>query len=152
MEQKTKVTPRFEYEGCGFSITILNAPMRKIAGHWALDIDSHLIDRQVVLHLAKQSTRLTGAQLKFFRLWMGATLRDLAARLGVSHVAIHKWEERKAKATGMDINNERVLRAIMFLELGHTPAEALQIITALNEKTKSKTEAMQMDAEELKSA
>lgn len=152
MEQKTKVASRFEYTGCGFSVTILNAPMRKIAGHWTLDIDSNLIDRQVVLHLARQPTRLTGAQLKFFRLWMEATLRDLAARLGVSHVAIHKWEETKGKSTGMDINNERVLRAIMFLALGHTPAEALQIITTLNEKAKSKAESMLMDAEELKSA
>ena len=83
---------------------------------------------------------------------MEVTLRELASRLGVSHVAIHKWEEMKGKATGMDINNERVLRAIMFLALRHTPPEVLQIITALNAKPKSRAEAMQMDAEELRPA
>ena len=52
MGQKVKIASRFNYTGCGFPVTILNAPLRKVAGHWAQDIDSNLIDRQVVQHLA----------------------------------------------------------------------------------------------------
>lgn len=154
VNESSKVVPTYVYHGCGFPVTILNAPMKKFRDQWFLDIDTSVIDEKVAFQIAAQSARMTGKQTEFIRKWSSMTMREMAKILSVSHVAVHKWEQAGSKATLMDINTERVFRAHIFIRLGFSPAKTLEIITTLNAKAKAmaRTDAMQLNAEELRSA
>lgn len=147
-----KTVPIYTYHGCGFPVAIANAPLRKFRDQWCLDIDSGLIDEKVAFIIAAQPTRMTGRQVEFIRKWSAMSMRDMATILAVSHVAVHKWEKAASKGAAMDLNTERVLRAHIFMRMGFSPDKTLEIITTLNAKAKSKAEALQVDAAELKSA
>jgi hypothetical protein len=55
----------FVYEGLGFPIKLTNAPMRKILGEWAIDIDFNDFQAKVLRMLAKKPSPLTEPEIRF---------------------------------------------------------------------------------------
>jgi DNA-binding transcriptional regulator YiaG len=123
--------------------------MREIGGEFVLDIDPRRIDRHVALLIAKQTAPLSGKQLTFVRKFARLSLRAFGEKLGVSHVAVFKWEAMGSKRAGMDLNAERFIRAFLFLGLGFSYEQAGRIIMELNAKNRAKAAAISFGANSL---
>jgi DNA-binding transcriptional regulator YiaG len=148
-----KISPRFEYKGCGFPVILRNVPMKQVMGEWIVDLDMHAIDDHVAFLLAQKHTRMTGREVEFVRKWASWSMRDMAEKLSVSHVAVHKWEIAKDKASNMDVNTEKVLRILVFRRLGFSPKQTLQIILELRaEAIATRAVPLDFDAKDLRKA
>lgn len=95
MKNKKKKT--FVYEGLGFPIKLINAPMKKIFGEWYLDIDMNKLMVVVLELLAHKSTALTGDEIGFIRSYLKMTAVEFGKIFDVSHVAVVKWESNENK-------------------------------------------------------
>jgi len=92
MKKKT-----FVYEGLGFPIKLINAPMKKLFGEWYLDIDMNKLMLVVFGMLAHKSTALTGDEIRFIRTYLKMTTVEFGKNFDVSHVAVVKWENNENK-------------------------------------------------------
>lgn len=99
MRQKPEKLSTFVYEGLGFPIRLINVPMRKSLGHWILDINFNRLHIGVLLLLVKKPERLSGKEIRFIRHYLEKSARDFGKLLGVSHVAVLKWENEERKMT-----------------------------------------------------
>ena len=100
---KTKTTT-ITYKGLGFPIRLVNVPMRKAFGEWVLDINFNQLQIAVLLVLAKKTAPLSGKEVRFIRHYLNMSTHAFAKLLGVSHVAILKWEKEERKmAPGTEI-------------------------------------------------
>lgn len=104
---KNKKRETFIYEGLGFPVLLVNVPMRKVLGEWAIDINFDQLQIEALRMLAKKQTRLTGKEIRFIRHYMDMSTHEFAKELEVTHVSILKWESEK---THMNPNTEIVLR------------------------------------------
>ena len=93
MKNKKKST--FVYEGFGFPIKLIHAPMKKVLGEWVLDIDMNKLEHAVLKALIHKPTLLNGNELKFIRKFLNMTTTAFGKLFDVSHVAILKWENGK---------------------------------------------------------
>ena len=92
------------YEGLGFPIRLVNVPMRKAFGEWILDINFNQLQIVALLMLAKKETPLSGRELRFIRHYLRMSTHVFGKLLGVTHVAVLKWENEERKmATGTEI-------------------------------------------------
>lgn len=89
---KNHKTETFVYEGLGFPIILVNAPMRKTLGEWVIDIDFNKLRNVALNFLINKPSALTAEEIRFIRKYLAMTLRDFGNALGVSHVAVLKWE------------------------------------------------------------
>ncbi len=94
---KNKKKKTFIYEGLGFPIRLIDAPLKKIYGEWAFDFSMGLFQKAVLHMLAMKPSSLTGQELRFVIDYFETSYRDFARIFGVSHVAVVKWEKGKAK-------------------------------------------------------
>ncbi len=92
MKKKT-----FVYEGLGFPIKLIDAPMKKLFGEWYLDIDMNQLMLVVFGMLAHKSTALTGDEIRFIRTYLKMTAVEFGKIFDVSHVAVVKWESNENK-------------------------------------------------------
>ena len=92
-ERKTET---FVFEGLGFPIKLINCPMRKIFGEWALDINLDQLQIDMVKLLIKKPVPLTGSELKFLRKFLEMSTTDFGKLVGVTHPAVLKWEKDQA--------------------------------------------------------
>jgi len=100
---KTK-TDTFIYEGLGFPIRLINVPMKKVFGKWALDINFNQLHLGILLLLAKKSSPLSGKELRFIRHYLEMSTHVFAKLFGVTHTAVLKWENEERKmAPGTEI-------------------------------------------------
>jgi len=95
MNKKRKKT--FVYEAFGFPIKLINVPMKQAIGEWVIDVDFEILEKAVLRLLIHKPTPLTGAELRFIRKYLELTTKDFGKMLGVSHVAVVKWEGGKTK-------------------------------------------------------
>lgn len=95
MSEKKKKT--FVYEAFGFPIKLVNVPMKKVVGEWVIDVDFHALEKMVLRLLIHKRTPLTGAELRFIRKYLGLTTTEFGKLLGVTHVAVVKWESGKTR-------------------------------------------------------
>lgn len=94
----------FIYEGLGFPIRLINVPMRKVFGEWALDINFNKLHLRVLFMLATKATPLTGKELRFIRHYLEMSTHTFAKLFGVTHTAVLKWENEERKmAPGTEI-------------------------------------------------
>jgi DNA-binding transcriptional regulator YiaG len=89
---KNKKRQTFIYEGLGFPIKLIKAPMKKVFGEWFIDLDMNKLQLFVLNALAYKPSSLTGAELRFIRKYLRMTTTDFGKLFGVSHVAVVKWE------------------------------------------------------------
>jgi DNA-binding transcriptional regulator YiaG len=96
----------------GFPVVIWNAPKVEYDDRdmEALDISPRNLTRRVIRDLVATPRPWTGDEVQGVRKWLRDTLRELADRLGVSHVAVSKWQDAGDAATHMSKGSEYMLR------------------------------------------
>lgn len=82
----------FLYEGLGFPILLVKAPLRKAFGEWVIDIDFNKLREKALHYLVHKPTALTADEMRFIRTHLEMTTTNFGKVLGVSHVAVLKWE------------------------------------------------------------
>lgn len=88
-ERKIKT---FVYHGLGVPVKLINAPMKKVAGVWCIDINMNKLMRLIFQVIIHKPTALTSDELRYIRTYMEMTMAAFGDALGVSHVAVLKWE------------------------------------------------------------
>jgi DNA-binding transcriptional regulator YiaG len=146
-----KIVPAFKYHGCGFPVTISNAPLKAFRDDWVLDMDLEAVDKRVAMLLMESEYSLTGAQVKFLRTFLEMNQRDFAEIVDVTHAAVVKWEATKNHQTKMDTNTERFLRIFIMRRLGLSAGEIIEKIMAAFVRAK-KAQEISFDASLLKTA
>ena len=92
---KKKTIARFEYDGLGFPIILLNFPLIEVRGICVPDIDYNQLQRNVLLALCRKSLPLTGNEVRFVRQYLQMNYTDFASRFGVTHASVIHWEKSK---------------------------------------------------------
>lgn len=108
----TKTIERYDVKRFGFPVMIYNAPMRLRLGKWVLDVNANDLRNAVLCVLATKPSRLTGAEVRFIRQTQELSMQALGEQLGVSHVAVSKWEANGQNPAGMHVCSEFVVRYI----------------------------------------
>lgn len=91
------------YEGLGFPIQLVDVPMKKIFGEWVLDINFNTLQIETLKLLIHQLTPLQAEEIRFIRKYFEMTTTDFGKALGVSHVAVLKWERGQLPSPAMDL-------------------------------------------------
>ena len=102
--------------GFGFPIRLRNVPMVKIRGVWTPDLNYEELADAVVKALCFKPVRLTGNEVRFIRLKSQITLQDFAARFGVTHPSVMKWEKQADEPTRMSWSTEKDIRLFGLLQ------------------------------------
>jgi DNA-binding transcriptional regulator YiaG len=131
---ETKVMKRHIDELLGFPVQLSNVTFVKVRGEWLPKINYQRLDLQVAKVLCHLHRPLRGAELRFVRLFLGLTQASLAERFGVSHVAVHKWERRRAKPSGMPWPTEKDLRLMIQSHLSDDPVAVGRLYGELKER------------------
>ena len=115
---ETKRAGTYIYQGLGFPVELHHVEMVKIGKEWAPKIDVRKVAKDVIKELPFQASRLTGAQIRFIREYLGMSLRGFATKVvHQSHMAVSKWEKFNQKPTNMDVATEVVLRLFVIHEV-----------------------------------
>ncbi len=85
----------FIFDGLGFPIKLINVPMKKVFGEWAIDINMDKLMLVALEALIHKPVAMTGDELKFIRSYLHMTMAAFGKTFGVSHVAVLKWENEK---------------------------------------------------------
>lgn len=97
-------------EGFGIPVDVEGVTTINVEGQEVPNLDyfalHELVLRKVLLHRA----RLSGDEVHFVRLAAKMNLSKFGKFLGVSHVAIKKWEAAEGGFTGMEHGNEILFR------------------------------------------
>lgn len=89
---KNKKIVNFVYDGLGFPIFLINAPRKFVFGEWVLDINFNKLQLVALKSLAHKPTPLNEKELTFIRKYFEMNKSEFGKLLGVSHVAVVKWE------------------------------------------------------------
>lgn len=119
------------YNGLGFPIRLINAPMKKIYGKWAFDFSMGVFQEAVLYMLATKTSQLTGPELRFIIDYFELSYREFAKLLSVSHAAVVKWEKEKSK---MNIHTEIALRLYILNYLKVTDKEFRKFYLEISQK------------------
>lgn len=147
---KNKKKETFIYEGLGFPIRLINAPLKKIYGEWTFDFSIGMFQQAVLNMLAMKPSPLTGAELRFIIDYFEMSYRDFAKIFGVSHVAVAKWEKEKSR---MNPGTEVYLRLYLLNYLKVTDKEFRKFYAQMNleQLAKAATEEilLELDADKI---
>jgi DNA-binding transcriptional regulator YiaG len=92
---KNKKTETFVYNGLGFPVKLINVPMIKVLGKWAMNINLNKLQLAALRALLNKPSPLTGDELRFIRKFLNMSKAEFGEIFGVSHVAVGKWENGK---------------------------------------------------------
>ena len=92
---KDRKIKTFIYEGLGVPVKLINAPMKKAAGEWCIDIDMNNLMLVVLQKIIHKPVALTGKELRYIRTYLEMTKTAFGKIFGVSHVAVLKWEDEQ---------------------------------------------------------
>jgi len=149
--REKKVQKTYVDHGCGFPVTIFNAPMQKLRGEWLLDLDYEVYEKAVLLLLAYKKSRLTGDEVRFIRNYFSYDLKSFAKRFGdVAHSAVIKWEKKAEDFTKMSWSTEKDIRLSIIKEL--KPRSIGVLYSELEEPPTSKKAVLKVDFKDLRKA
>lgn len=94
---KNKKHKTFIFEGLGFPIKLINAPMIKDCDEWHLDVDMNKLMRVVIEALVYKSSAFSADEIQFIRTYLQMTTKEFGKMFGVSHIAVLRWENGKNK-------------------------------------------------------
>ena len=94
MERKKKT---FTFNGFGFPIHLIDAPMKKIDEEWVVDINMGELQRAVFKRLIHKPSPLTGKELRFMRLALEMSEEKFSEKTGHSKSTVEKWENDQSK-------------------------------------------------------
>lgn len=117
------------YEGFGFPIRLVNAPLKKVGSEWAFDFSMGVFQKAVLNMIARKSSPIRGAELRFILDYFEMSYRDFAKICGVSHPAIVKWEKETSK---MNPSTEVYIRLYILNYLKVTDKEFRGLYLTLN--------------------
>ncbi len=144
-----KTQKKYIDESLGFPVLILNAPLVKIRGVWALNINYNKYQLAVVTLLAYKPAKLTGYEQQFIRKYFQMTIRSFAERFSVKHPAVVKWEKKTNKATAMAWTTEKDIRLFIIDQLIKKSNELQKLYRALNEEVGISEKPIQIDSEKI---
>lgn len=147
---KLRKRETFVYEGLGFPIRLINVPLRKVFGEWAIDINFNNLQKAVLYLLATKQACLTGRELRFIIDYFEMSYRDFAKAFGVSHAAVMKWEKEESK---MNPSTEAFLRLYILDHLKVSDHEFRSQFAKINPKylanSKEEKIPLEIDAEKI---
>jgi len=146
---KNKKIETFIYEGLGFPIRLVNAPLKKIYGEWVFDFSMGIFQKSVLHMLAMKPSSLTGKELRFIINYFEMSYRDFAKIFGVSHVAVVKWEKETSR---MNPSTEIYLRLYILNYLKVTDKEFRKLYLKINPENLANSEGetpLEIDAEKI---
>ena len=120
---ETTILPEYVDRSFGFDVTLHNAPMRKVWGEWALDLNHNTYRDAVLSALVMKQGPLTGNQARFVRHVFQEPPSAFAVRCGVSEAAVVHWEARLDESAKIEPTAENRLR---FLALDAVSPDARQ--------------------------
>ena len=92
---RAKIAKKFEYDGLGFPIMLLNVPMVNIRGIEVPDIDYNILQRTVLFQLCQKAVPLSGNEVRFIRQYLELNYTEFAKTFGVTHASVIHWEAAK---------------------------------------------------------
>jgi hypothetical protein len=134
---QSKTQKKYVDESLGFPVVLLNAPMIKVRGEWALHVNYNEYQKVVLKILAHKSSRLTGNEVSFIRKYFKMTARSFAERFSVKHTAVLKWEKQYDKVTNTTWSTEKDIRLFILDEL-ENKAASLKVTRSLTRPWESK--------------
>ncbi len=109
---------KFVFNAFGFPVLLHDVPIGETeGGEEFLDINMKILEEAVVKTLIKSSIVLTGAMLKFLRTFLKLSLRDLGNEIDVPHTSLKLWENNFDKKSGLELNQEKMLKHLVLLHL-----------------------------------
>ena len=99
-----------KFNGFGFPVVLLNAPMKVEHGEEIPDVNFNRIQDILFQALLLKPSRLSGAEVKFLRHYLELTQEAFSKTVKVERSLISKWESKDLKATGMSSHIEIFLR------------------------------------------
>ena len=151
MERKTET---FVYEGLGFPIKLIDAPMKKVFDEWVLDINMNALQLFVFRSLVHKSSPLTGKEMRFMRKYLELSTTEVAQKLGISHAAIVKWETDKTRISPMQESYLRMflLECLQETEISSLYKEIRPDKLASESKEQKRPETFSVNAKQLRAA
>ncbi len=107
----------FIYEGLGFPIELIDAPMKMVLNEWVIDVDMNALQEFVFKGLLRKPSSLSGKEVKFLRKFLQLSSTELGKKLGVSHATVIKWEKEETKISPLQ---ESYIRMFLFEQLQNT--------------------------------
>src|SRR5690242_6165303 len=141
---KNKETETFIYEGFGFPIRLINAPLKKVCGEWAFDFSMGVFQKRILNMIARKPTPITGAELRFIIDYFEMSYRDFAKICGVSHIAVVKWEKETSR---MNPSTEVYIRFYILDHLKVTDKEFRKLHLIINPENLANSEIEKMPLE-----
>ena len=145
-----KIMKVYVDHGFGFPVRISNAPMIKVRGIWALNVNQNELTTAAALALSHEKSLLTGNQLKFIRYFFKMTLKKFGDRFGVAHSTVINWEKKGDQPTKMEWGTEKDLRMEVMHHVYKNPEKIGDLFVELSEKPRAKS--AQLEIEDLRAA
>lgn len=146
---QTKIQKKFIDYSLGFPIIILNAPMVKARGAWALNVNYNKYQEAVLSLLTYKPAKLTGNEVQFIRKYFQMTIRAFAERFSIKHSAVIKWEKKEDNATKMAWTTEKDIRLFIMDELKKRATELQKLYRNLKEEVEEKNKPLKIDMEDI---
>lgn len=140
----------FIYEGLGFPIRLINAPMKQVFGEWVFDFSMGVFQKVVLNMISRKPSQLTGQELRFIIDYFGMSYREFAKICGVSHVAVVKWEKDISR---MNPSTEVFIRFYILNHLKVTDKEFRNLHLTINPENIANSEIekspLEIDADKI---
>ena len=143
--EKTKKT--YIDESLGFPVVILDAPLIKVRGEWALNINYNKYQEIVVTLLAHKPSKLTGNELQFIRKYFQMPIRSFANRFSVKHPAVIKWEKKLDNDTNMTWTTEKDIRLFIIDQLIKRATDLQKLYRTLESEVESSGKPIKVSSE-----
>jgi DNA-binding transcriptional regulator YiaG len=140
-----KIQKKYVDHGCGFPVLLHNVTMVKVRNVWTPQINYNDFSKSVVLSLSANSSRLTGNQIKFIRLYFEMTLKEFGQRFGVTHPAVIAWESKENRASKMDWATEKDIRLEIVKRILGNSEEIGNLFSTLSEKPEGSSDEIEVN-------
>ena len=117
-------------------VEVKNVPMESYPGYGD-SVEAQVlkeIEKHVARELILRRISARGLEVEYFRSVFGLSQREFAEKLGLSHVAVLKWE--KAKHKSLDLVNEVAVKALMAGMLGLKLPASIEALSGENQPPK----------------
>lgn len=128
----------YRYLACGLpNVTLEGVEVRRCGtcgGHEVVIPRIEKLHETLALAVVKQEARLTGAEVRFLRKYLGYSGTDFAALIGVSAETVSRWENDRET---MGPSAERLLRMVI-VHKGPVQEYSLETLRRISAKARPK--------------
>ena len=134
---RTKSVRNYVDRGWGFPVVFDSVRLAHVRGEWVPLVDYARCEDAVLEALCRKPAALTGSEVRFVRLHFKLTLAEFGKALGVTHVAVRKWEKKADATTGMTWAIEKTIRLYVFRRINAHAKPFVQLFDALGQRVPS---------------